>query len=79
MTQAQKELLYKIADLHSGQFYLNMKDNWSDNDYSQDKQYTKEILTAENEYIQTYGPLPVWDSIDDVFQAKKELKAELGL
>ena len=79
MTQEQKELLYKIADLHSRQFYLNMKDVWNNEESNRMIEYSQAIKLKSNEYIEKYGPLPVWDSIDDVFQAKKELKAELGL
>ena len=77
MTREQKELLYQIADWHSKEFYNNMVDNWNAHNYLFDRKCAENIALLEKEYRNSYGDLPEWKSIDDVWQALKELKEEL--
>lgn len=79
MTREQKELLYQIADWHSKEFYNNMKDSWSAQDYAFNNKCARKIQELEKEYRNSYGDLPEWKYIDDVWQTLKELKEELGV
>ena len=79
MTREQKELLYKIADWHNKEFYNNMVDNWNTHNYLLDRKCAENIALLEKEYRNSYGDLPEWKYIDDVWQILKELKEELGV
>lgn len=79
MTREQKELLYKIADWHNKEFYNNMVDNWNAHNYLLDRKCAENIALLEKEYKNSYGDLPEWKYIDDVWQTLKELKEELGV
>jgi hypothetical protein len=79
MTREQKELLYKIADLHNKEFYNNMNDHWTAHNYIFDRKCAEKIAQLEKEYRNSYGDLPEWKYIDDVWQILKELKEELGV
>lgn len=74
-----KELLYEITCLHSRQFYLAMKDTWNAQDFTLDRELSREIAKLENKYKETYGNLPYWgDSIEKVWATKSELARELN-
>jgi hypothetical protein len=79
MSREQKELLYEIACLHSRKFYLAMKDTWDWYDSNLDMEFSQQIRKLENEYKTTYGDLPEWELIDDVWDTIKTLKEELGV
>lgn len=79
MTREQKELLYQIADWHSKEFYNNMIDHWSIEDRLFNNRCVQNIQRLEKEYRNSYGDLPEWKYIDDVWQTLKELKEELGV
>lgn len=74
-----KELLYEITCLHSRQFYLAMKDNWSSQDFTLDRELSREITKLEDKYKETYGDLPNWgNSIEKIWKIKAELAQELN-
>ena len=77
MTREQKELLYQLADWHNQEFYNNMKDHWSAQNYAFNRRCAENIAQLEKEYRNSYGDLPEWKYIDDVWQTLKELKEEL--
>lgn len=77
MTREQKELLYKIADWHNKEFHNNMNDIWTAHNYLFDRKCAEKIAQLEKEYRNSYGDLPEWKYIDDVWQILKELKEEL--
>lgn len=73
------ELLNDIATLLIKDFYLEMNDHWSRNDYTLSKQYNRSINAKKAEYKTSYGELPKWNSIDDVMDERKRLKNILKL
>lgn len=77
MTREQKELLYKIANWHSKEFYNNMDDHWTDVNIITAAECHNNIAKLEKEYIEKYGQLPEWKYIDDVWATMKILKEEL--
>lgn len=77
MTRAQKELLYDIANWHSKQFYNNMNDHWTHDNFAFDATCTNTINKLEKEYKEKYGDLPEWKYIDDVWTTMKTLQEEL--
>lgn len=77
MTREEKELLYEIASWHSKEFYNEMVDRWSDENYSISAQCRSKIRELESEYIAKYGPLPEWKFINDVWNTMNQLKEEL--
>jgi hypothetical protein len=77
MTREQKELLYDIACWHSKDFYNNMVDTWSSENYSISTECSSTIFRLEQEYINKYGPMPKWEYINDVWNAMEQLKKEL--
>ena len=77
MTIEQKQLLYEIAQWHNKEFYNRMEDNWTLENYRFDSKCVENIKHLEMCYQRLYGDLPQWDTIDDVWAAIKELKAEL--
>ena len=79
MKNEQKELLYKIVELKSKIFYLDMKDRWDDSDYALDRQYTRELNTLTTEYLNKYKELPTWKTINDIFDMRDELGKEIDL
>lgn len=79
MKNEQKELLYKIVELKSKIFYLDMKDRWDDSDYVLDRQYTRELNTLTTEYLNKYKELPTWKTINDIFDMRDELGKEIDL
>jgi len=78
MDKNQMKLLYKIVDVKSKIFHLDMKDRWEDNDYMWDRHYSRELNTCITEYINKYKELPSWETINDVFDMKKDLQNKLG-
>lgn len=78
MDKKQMELLYKIVDLKTKIFSLDMKDRWNDKDYMWDRQYSRELNTLTTEYLNKYKELPSWRTINDVFAMKEDLKNQLG-
>lgn len=77
MTIEQKQLLYEIAQWHNKDFYNRMEDHWTISNYELDRKCTENIKHLEMCYQRLYGDLPVWDTIDDVWDTIKELKEEL--
>lgn len=73
------ELLNKIAILLVKDFYLEMNNHWSRNDYALSREYHRSINTKKEEYKTSYGELPKWNSIDDVMDERKRLKNILKL
>jgi hypothetical protein len=78
MTIEQKKLLHEIASWHSKQFYNEMNDHWTSEDYNYDRQCENNIKKLEKEYKEKYGDLPEWEYIDDVWEAIKSLEKELN-
>jgi hypothetical protein len=79
MTTEQKRLLYEIADWHSQEFYINMKDTWNLDDSLYANKCWNKIRELEAEYKRTYGDLPEWKYIDDVWETMGKLGKELGI
>ena len=79
MTTDQKKLLYEIAKWHNKDFYNRMEDHWTTENYVVDSECTHNINALEKEYKETYGDLPEWKYIDDVWAAIKTLEKELGV
>ena len=77
MTKEQRILLYKIAKLHSDEFYLRMEDHWSPAICRKMDEYSRDIDLAEKEYIETYGALPEWKGMEDVWATMEELERHL--
>lgn len=77
-TQQQKKDLLKLYRLIANQFYLNMKDRWTQDDYQTNKEYDKAIDKAETDYINTYNEKPQAKNIDEIFEQIKILRKELA-
>lgn len=77
VTREQKELLYNIANWRSKEFYNNMEDHWTSSNYEIDAECNATIRKLEKEYKEKYGDLPEWKYIDDVWDARDNLKKEL--
>lgn len=73
------ELLNEIAILLVKDFYLEMNDHWSKNDYALSREYHRSINAKKEEYKTSYGELPKWGSIDNVMDERKRLKNILKL
>jgi hypothetical protein len=78
MSKEQKQLLYEIAKWHDKDFYNRMDDHWTTANYQIDTECAEAIKKLEEEYINTYGELPEWKYIDDVWAAIKTLEKELA-
>lgn len=78
MTKEQQELLLQIEQWHIKDFNNRMVDTWSDKNYIIDSECNKTIRRLENEYVDKYGELPEWKYIQDVFNAEKQLRGDLG-
>ena len=79
MTTEQKKLLYEIAKWHNKDFYNRMEDHWTTANYVVDGECTRNINALEKEYKETYGGLPEWKYIDDVWAVIKTLEKELAV
>ena len=79
MTTEQKKLLYEIAKWHNKDFYNRMEDHWTTANYVVDRECARNIDALEKEYKETYGNLPEWKYIDDVWAAIKILEKELAV
>ena len=77
MTREEKELLYEIASWHSKDFYNEMVDRWTDENYNIAAKCRSKIHTLESEYAEKYGPLPEWKYINDIWETMRQLKEEL--
>lgn len=78
MSKAEKELLYEIDNWHIKDFNNRMEDNWSSLNYKIDEECHQMIQQLEKKYTDTYGDLPNWEYIDDVWKAARKLKEELN-
>ena len=79
MSMEQKKLLYEILQWHNKEFYNRMEDHWTTENYVVDRECTQTIDALEKEYKETYGDLPEWKYIDDVWAAIKTLEKELDI
>ena len=79
MTIEQKQLLYDIAIWHSKEFYNRMEDHWTIANFDFDTECLRNIEYLEAKYMDTYGDLPEWNTIDDVWDEIEKLKKELGI
>lgn len=77
MTREQKQLLYEIAQWHSKDFSNEMNDHWTEQNFACSRECAANINRLEKEYKETYGELPKWEYIDDVWNAMKQLEEEL--
>lgn len=73
------ELLNDITTLLVKDFYLEMNDHWSRNDYELSRQYSRSIDEKKLEYKTNYGELPKWEYIDNVMDERKRLMNILKL
>lgn len=74
----QLELLKEIIDIRSKEFYLQMSDHWSRRDYELSTEYSLQVSKLEKQYIATYGDLPQWGSIDNIWTCRDEINTILG-
>ena len=79
MTIEQKQLLYEIATWHSKEFYNRMEDHWTSANFDFDSECLRNIERLEAKYIDTYGALPEWETINAVWDTMENLKKELGI
>lgn len=70
----QLELLYEYVNTHVSNFYLEMNDHWSSDDYVKSHNYKNKLNKLLKLYNEKYGNLPEWEYIDDVMNTQKELK-----
>ena len=78
MSTAEKELLYEIVNWHIKEFNNRMEDNWGPLNYRIDEECRQMVQQLEKKYTDTYGDLPNWEYIDDVWKAAQKLKEELN-
>lgn len=74
MSKEQQQLLYEIVKWRINAFYNDMKDHWNASDSAIADKCSANIFKLENQYKELYGDLPDWQSIDDIFNARDELK-----
>lgn len=60
------DLLSNIVSVMHNDFYLEMGDNWSREDYALSKEYRKKLSELKSEFGKLYNELPNWKDIDDV-------------
>lgn len=60
------DLLSGIVSVMHNDFYLEMGDNWSREDYALSKEYRKKLSELKSEFGKLYNELPNWKDIDDV-------------
>ena len=73
----QKKMLYEIACVYIKCFELDMKDYWTDGDSKKNNEYKQTLIKLEDKYKNTFGDLPEWEYINNVYQAKSELERQL--
>ena len=60
------DLLSDIVSVMYNDFYLEMGDHWSREDYALSKEYRKKLSELKSEFSKLYNELPDWKDIDDV-------------
>lgn len=54
-----------------------MKDFWTDKDGVCMSKMSDNMKQLKKKYVDNYGKLPDWNSIQDVWRAKKELEIQI--
>lgn len=60
------DLLSDIVSVMYNDFYLEMGDHWSREDYALSKEYSRKLSELKSEFGKLYNELPNWKDIDDV-------------
>lgn len=60
------DLLSDIVSVMHNDFYLEMGDHWSREDYALSKEYIRKLSELKLEFGKLYNELPNWKDIDDV-------------
>lgn len=66
-------LLFDILSAMVSDFYIQMNDHMSRDDYAKSSEYSRVIRVKSKEYEEKYGKLPNFSSIDTVMDLKSEM------
>jgi hypothetical protein len=66
-------LLFDILNAMVNDFYIQMNDHMSRDDYAKSSEYNRTIRVKTKEYEEKYGKLPNFSSIDTVMDLKSEM------
>lgn len=72
-------LLFKILNAKVNDFYIQMKDHMSRDDFSKSAEYGRIARSKTKEYEEKYGKLPEFQTIDDVIDIRNELAYGLSI
>lgn len=72
------DLLNDIVSVMYNNFYLEMGDHWSREDYVLSKEYNKKLSELKSEFSKLYNELPDWKDIDDVIDDRIFLRKLLN-